>query len=70
MFFSDGRIKTPTDGLQAAHERAKIACKLAAKRGKTSADSGGRDRETGAQRARKIMGDEQVQCHKTTRAKS
>jgi hypothetical protein len=53
--YKNGRTARKTDGrLQAAHQRAEVACQFAAKHGKAGADGGWRDCEASAQRARKV----------------
>lgn len=65
--YKNGRTARKTDGrLQAAHQRAEVACQFAAKQGKAGADGGWRDCEASAQRARKVRVEENIETHKAS----
>ena len=65
--YKNGRTaRKPTDGLQAAHQRAEVARQVAAKHGKAGADGGWRNCEASAQRARKVGVEENIETHKAS----
>lgn len=62
--YKNGRTARKSDGrLQAAHQRAEIACQFAAKHGNAG---GWHNCEASAQRARKVGVEENIETHKAS----